>query len=178
MLIRALLVGALVGVVSCNPGEEFETDSGLSLVDHTRWELVAPEEDPFWNTVVDPILCPEAAYGIEGFGTISFYEVETTACNYLTVVQPSIEAVEPGDTLKASLWHLPLAALEPAQAKLYVSIASEVLLEKDISIPGKEEVYTPTIVADFSAPAGSPIVFHVHNHGANSWRFHKLTVTR
>ena len=177
MLSRVLLVGVLALLNSCNTGEGFELDLGLSLVDHTRWQLMASDEDPFWG-MEDAVSCPSAAYGVEGSGSVSFYEVETTDCNYLTVFQPSLEAVNPGDTIKASLWHLPLASLEPAQAKLFVSIASEVILEADISIPATEEVYTPTIIADFSAPEGSPIVFHVHNHGVNSWRFHQLTVTR
>ena len=175
---RTLLLGAMLVFISCNTGNGFEPDLGLSLIDHSAWQLVPSEEDPFWDTVEESVPCPEAAYGVEGSGDASFYEVETTDCNYLTVFQPSLLDVKSGDTLKASLWHLPLAALEPAEAKLFVSIAGEILLEADIPVPSSEEVYSPNIVADFSAPAGSPIVFHVHNHGINSWRFHKLTVAR
>jgi len=178
MLNRVLLVGALCVAAGCSTGPGFEPDLGESLIDHLAWELVAANDDSFWNTVDSPIACPEAAYGAEGSGDASFYEVETTDCNYLTVVQPSLADVNPGDTIKASLWHLPLAALEPAEAKLFVSIAGTTVLEADIAIPAIEEVYTPQIIVDFSAPAGSPIVFHVHNHGINSWRFHRLTVTR
>lgn len=171
-------MGALLVFSSCDFGNGIEPGLGISLIDHTAWQLVPPEEDPFWDTIENSVPCPEAAYGVEGSGDASFYEVETTDCNYLTVFQPSLMAVEAGDTLKASLWHLPLASLEPAEAKLFVSIAGEIILEADIPIPSSEEVYSPQIVAEFSAPVGSPIVFHVHNHGINSWRFHRFTVTR
>ena len=171
-------MGALLVFIGCGAGNGFEPESVLSLIDHSVWQLVPPGEDPFWDTVENTVPCPEAAYGMEGTGDASFYEVETTDCNYLTVFQPSLIGVESGDTLKASLWHLPLASLEPAEAKLFVSIAGEIILEADIPIPSSEDVYSPQIVAEFPAPAGSPIVFHVHNHGINSWRFHKFTVTR
>ena len=178
MFAKLVLICVIWTTIGCQTGPAFEPESGVSLIDHLAWELVSDRDDPFWDVVSEPVVCPEAAYGVEGSEDASFYEVETADCNYHTVSQPSLVAIEPGDSVKATLWHLPLAALEPAQAKLFVAIGAETVLDENIEIPASEEVYAPEIIADFSAPAGTPIVFHVHNHGVNSWRFHRFTVTR
>ncbi len=176
MLSRVLATGTFLVLVCCQTGPGFEPDLGNSLIDHLSWELVPEEEDPFWGRVEKPVVCTDESYGAEGLAAASFYEVETSNCNYHTVTQPSLVDIKVGDSIKATLWHLPLVALEAAKAKLFVSIAGRIALEEDIAIPSTEEVYFSETIADFDAPAGSPVIFHVHNHGLNSWRFHRLTV--
>ena len=43
---------------------------------------------------------------------------------------------------------------------------------------GADAVYIETMEAQTSLAPGEPIRVHVHNHGANSWRFVHLRRTR
>jgi hypothetical protein len=146
------------------------------LIEHGRWEVVAPEADPFFGEAEGAEVCGVGDYGVEGAGDSAYFEVDTTDCNYLTVSQPSLVGIEPGDSLQWTWWHLPLSAQESGEAVIELRIAERTIFTRTISIPAAEAVYSPTITADFRVSVGDPVFFHLHNHGANSWRFHSFTV--
>ncbi|MED5465343.1 MAG: hypothetical protein VX699_11865 [Myxococcota bacterium] len=150
--------------------------SEKALIEHGRWEAVAPEVDPCFEDAVGAEVCGVGDYAVEGAGDAAYFEVDTTDCNYLTVSQPSLARIEVGDTLQWTWWHLPLSAQEYGEAVIELRIAERTIFTRSIAIPAEEAVYSPTIIADFSIPAGSPVFFNLHNHGANSWRFHSFTV--
>ena len=75
------------------------------------------------------------------------------------------------------LWHLQLAALEPAEAHVAVHLGDEVLIDEIVPIPSPADVLSRTFMADFEAPANTPVVIHLHNHGYNSWRFGEMAVS-
>ncbi|MCA9636719.1 MAG: hypothetical protein KC420_11890 [Myxococcales bacterium] len=43
-----------------------------------------------------------------------------------------------------------------------------------MAIPGPADARDLVIEAPEEAPAGAPITLHLHNHGANTWRFQGL----
>jgi len=52
----------------------------------------------------------------------------------------------------------------------------EEMVEGKVEIPGKAMVYDEGLVADFALAAGEPVVFHLHNHGQNTWTLASIQV--
>ena len=87
------------------------------------------------------------------------------------------EAVKlPGAELTVSFYHFDLLAPAPATAHVAVWAGEHLMFEREIAIPGKADVYEVELVADFSAPAGTPVMLHLHNHGQNTWTFTSIQV--
>ena len=153
-----------------------ETEPG-TLVDHLLWQPVPLEDDPFKEYAPDEVLCPIGGYEVEGEGADQILEVDTTICNFVTLEQPLRRSLRMGDTLEWSMWHLTLVFTEPAQAFVFLTIGEHTLWEKTMPIPSPAAAYSRQLTVPADIEAGAPIRIHVHNHGNNSWRFHKLAVT-
>jgi hypothetical protein len=134
-------------------------------------------DDPFTSLAPDHVRCPAPAYVIEadpaGFSTL---EVRTDVCNYLTLQTPSQVAIRRGDTLRLLMWHNTLLTAESAQAYAAIQIDGALVWSIDVPIPSPAHSYAASWRAEANVPAGRPVLFHVHNHGANAWRFGDLTV--
>jgi hypothetical protein len=145
------------------------------LTDPSRWTEVAPEDDPYDDR-------PEGA-GCEPFGWYlegSVVEVQTDVCRYVTLTQGILRPVEAGETVLVDVWNLGLWA--DARARGHVSVQlgdarpeepplEEARWEAFPLIPSPAQQWDAALVAPAALPAGTPIYLHVHNHGANSWRF-------
>ena len=81
-----------------------------------------------------------------------------------------------GDTLRLTAWWDRLASETPATGHLAVLVGGEPVWEEDVTIPGEADVRELDFEMPFDAEAGSPVVFHVHNHGYNTWRLQTLQV--
>lgn len=147
-----------------------------TMVDLARpalWQPLAAADDPLAAHRPDAIECPlGTGWLVEPTG----FEVNTGACNYAAFVQPALAAVAPGAQISIDLYHFDLLAPEPATAHLAVLVGDVVVFERDIAIPGPANVHEIELVADFSAPAGTPVVLHLHNHGQNTWTFGSFRV--
>ena len=141
------------------------------LADNTRWaeDLFA---DPHVEHQPEVIECDAAARQIEG----STLELDTGPCNYHVVAQPSTTDVTEGDRVIVRAFHDQLYAPEPAEAHLSLTLDGHVLWDERIAIPSPATPYTVTLDADFDAPAGRPLVLHLHNHGVNTYRLVDVTV--
>ena len=64
------------------------------VVDHGRWEPVDAADDPLAAHRPDPVECGSTEWSVED-GAL---EVETAACNYLALGQPSLLRVVEGET--------------------------------------------------------------------------------
>ena len=145
-----------------------QSDSGpsvVTLVSHEAWVFSSEKDDPMASYRPDELVCEEWAYRPED----GAFEVDTGVCNYLSVEQPSLAAVEPGDILDIALWHQSLVA-PSGQAHLAILIGGYLIWEKTVDIPSYPAAYSPQIAADRAYPTGTPIVFHLHNHGSNNWQ--------
>ncbi len=183
-LARASLgsIVAWVAVAGCHPGEEPEAlddaetaqaegpQGWRSLAHMDRWEPESADDDPLPEHRPDHVECegwyPEAG-GLE---------VDTGACSYLSLQQPLLTAIEPGDSLRVQLWWQTLASVEPATGHLALLVDGELLWEELVPIPGPAAARSLEFPSPLGAPAGAALTFHLHNHGYNTWHLHELSV--
>ena len=195
-----LFAGALIG---CEPGDEggaasgTETDANTAsggtasegesepvfetVIDHAQWESLDAIADPLADHRPDPVECGLGGWYLENDGLE--LEIDMLVCNYLALRQSSLRAIEQGKLLRIGFYHFDLVAPEPAQGHLQLSVDGELVWDYLVDIPSDPELgKTPadfvseTFPAPFSAPAGSEVLFHVHNHGQNTWALRKLEV--
>ena len=97
-------------------------------------------------------------------------EVDTGSCGYLSVSQPILFEAQAGDILHIAIWHDTLTASEPATGHVAIQLGEDVMWEATIEIPSTPGAYSPKLPLDKAYPKGTPVVFHLHNHGSNNWR--------
>ncbi len=147
------------------PESEIQKPTEKALVTPNEWSIVSATEDPFGRHEKTSI-CPSGSYGEEN----GYFEVETDKCNYLTVTQPALIALDEGETLNLVLWHLPLGGTGVAEAYVAIQIHNRVIWEKAITLPSRALVYQESVLITEPTSTGDPVYFHVRNHGTNSWR--------
>jgi hypothetical protein len=123
------------------------------------------------------VTCSTTAYGLETINDEESLGYDAWGCNYLTVSQPSLATVEVGDTLTARVWHFKLTNPDPAEAHLAIQLDDEIVWEERFEIPQDARLRARTWTATRHFPAGAPVIFHLHNHGTNSYNFIELSVT-
>ncbi|MCP5039918.1 MAG: hypothetical protein GY944_02740 [bacterium] len=164
----------LAFVLACGgPSADGEDESGSSadkdsLVDHDLWHKVDAAEDVFGDRPASPF-CP-FGWTPELFDGNNSLSVNTDTCQYLTVRQASRLEVLTGERVKVRLYHFDLESLDPAaQAHLGVALDGQVIWETDIAIPTTGAYVEGTFTAPRDFPVGTPVDFHLHNHGPNSY---------
>jgi len=145
----------------------------VDLVEPMLWQPQAAADDPFSDHRPDTVDC---TFGLGWLVEPRAIEVNTGTCTYGAFTQPTLAAIVKGAKISLSLYHFDLVAAEPATAHLAVLVGPHVLMEREIAIPGKANVYAIELVADFDLPEGSPVTFHLHNHGQNTWALDRLAV--
>jgi hypothetical protein len=145
-----------------------------SLVDVNAWSVQGAADDGFAGHRPDNIDCPDTTW----YNEDGALEVETGYCNYLSLAQPSLEALANGDELHLVLWHGDLAFRRPARAHVAITVDGNVIWEERVEIPTDANIFDKRIPVDFDAPAGSKVEFHLHNHGYNTWTLLQLGVER
>ncbi len=140
-----------------------------SLVDHELWQEASAQEDPFDDRLDIP-LCAPTSWGLELEDGEVFLEVDTTFCDYITLWQPSASRVLAGERIQVMASHGELEADEPAEGHIAVRLGDLTLMDRFEPIPGMEDVFSAEVVVDDDIAGGEPVWFHLHNHGANTWR--------
>jgi hypothetical protein len=163
---------------STNVPSDAGAASGLepaSLVIHELWTLLGPaDEDPFGDRPEDAS-CSRAGVMAETLGGERVFSVDTGLCSYLTAKQTTLGEVAAGETLKVRLWHFELSAGEPAEAHAAVVVDGLHVLDERVDIPGPGGLLVKEMRVTRAIPAGAPVFFHLHNHGANSWSLVEVT---
>jgi hypothetical protein len=144
------------------------------LVDWNAWELVSAAEDPFDDRPPDPS-CPSGSYLPEVLSGQDVFSVDTGACSYITVRQPALRDVARGESLVARVWHFALNAGDPATGHVSLRLAESTLLDETVPIPSPGGLLAIDQVADSPFAEGTPVYFHLHNHGDNSWSLVELS---
>jgi hypothetical protein len=139
-----------------------------SLVDHKLWSRVKPAADPFSDGPAQ-VDCEFSATNYEYLGDEWAFSVDTGSCNYVTVQQPALRDIASGETIKLRLWHFELSAPEPAEAHAAVMVDGILVLDERIPIPAPGGLVVRELRIERAVEAGAPVLFHLHNHGANSW---------
>jgi hypothetical protein len=147
---------------------------GESLIDHRRWARVDTADDSFADGPATPYCGPSATMA-ETLADEPVFSVDTGFCDYLTVSQQTTRAVAAGETIKVRLWHFELSAPMPAQAHAAVVVDGLPVLDEHIAIPAVGGLLTRQLLATRAIAVGAPVLFHLHNHGANSWALVELS---
>lgn len=171
----------LMLLLACDPGDErvadaadgeagehadaTEPDEPIELLDASAWVETPAELDPLAEHRPAEVVCPSAARSLE-FGLL---EVDTGACNYLSLSQPLAHAIAPGDRLRVTVWWQTLAAEEAATGHLALAGEAGLLWQLDVEIPGPADLRELEFESPIALAAGETLTFHLHNHGYNSW---------
>lgn len=146
----------------------------VALAAAGAWQLADAADDPFADHRPTDPACPAWALTTEG----ESLEVDTGECGYATLVQPLPVALRAGDTLTATIAWFDLVAEAPAEAHVALALGGATLWEATVPIPSATRVEAIAVALPADAPAGTPLAFHVHNHGANSWFITAVEGTR
>ncbi|HZR80786.1 MAG TPA: hypothetical protein VFD92_06795 [Candidatus Binatia bacterium] len=147
------------------PAEEWQLIANVTL----PGAFLLPASDPFAPLQPPGSFCDPLAHFPEDIGGLPSLGINTTGCNYLTVGQPALFGVRPGDQFFIRTWHFALDAPAPGSAYLAVHVGDDRLWSTEFPIPSPAGVGTFLVTADFEAPAGTPVYFHLQNHGQNSY---------
>jgi len=144
------------------------------LIEPDSWELLSADEDPFPDRLPDAN-CPDGTHMPELLSGEPVFSVDTGLCSYLTARQPALRDVAKGETLVARVWHFALDANESVEAHVALRIADTTLLDQTVPIPSAGGLIAVEVTANSAFAAGTPIFFHLHNHGNNSWSLVELS---
>lgn len=174
-------------VTSACSGEEPICTTPHPLIDNTQWSVVPLESDPFritgaeTSSTAPPHLgrCDESSMTAEDLGGEMSFSIITYVCGWATVEQTTKEQIRAGDPLFVRLWYYSQLNTEPAEANLLLAFEDEPFWNGTVPLPAmRAGLLTQAIAAPRDVPAGTPIRFHLANHGANSWNLIEVSVQR
>lgn len=163
---------------TANPSEP--SQEPVSLVAHDAWDLLPPDQDPYGEERLPETRCPRlAGYKDEEFNGERSLEIVTAFCTYASLAQNSQQEIRKGDRVFLRLWHFKLTAREDfAVAHLALRIGDWELWAVSLDMPREGQLYTETFTAPRDFPKGTPILFHIHNHGANTYHLIELSLQK
>lgn len=136
------------------------------LVDPRAWQAMSAERDPMADHRPSEVICAQMGWIVEE----DSLEIDTGACNYLSVTQALMRDVPQGSPVAVELWHQVLHAEDPAMGHAALFVDSTLVWERRVPIPSAGAVWLDDVEAPRSFETGDSVVFHLHNHGANTWR--------
>jgi hypothetical protein len=160
---------AVVLLSACGPKEK------ASLIAAESWTEMSAAEDPYAAYRPGPDACPPTSFGVEDLGGENSLFVDAEKCAYLTVSQPASVEIDEDDRLHLRIWHYQLVALKASTATIALTIGGNVVLEEYVPIPSESGLIRPMTVAGFESEPGAPIIFHIRNHGSNSYNLIELS---
>ena len=103
-----------------------------------QWTRVTDESvDVFADLRPADAVCDDAGYVYDPY--YQAIEIYTEVCDYLTLQQPTLVDLEPGDMVSVLGYHDVLSAPDPAQGYLGLAIAGELEWELSVPIPSDAE---------------------------------------
>ena len=177
---RLLLIPLALSGCPGQPNEPDDEDPSdpepVELVRYDAWERVTePSADAFADQRPADAVCDDAGWFADPIAQT--LEIQTEVCDYVTLRQPTLAAIEPGDVVTVFAFHDLLTAPEPAQGYLALALDGEIEWEFAVPIPGDAASIEEQFTIDRSIPAGTELQFHVHNHGPNTWELLAVLVT-
>jgi len=176
------------------------------LVDNTQWVVSDAGEEffgapPSGSTCdLEPIDCPQYPWPegecvvlagtpcvvshvpecLDSFTVMAVYTRQPNPtiplCNWLTLEQPSLRAIRAGDEVEIRMRHSQLNAPVGERAHMMFVIGDSLALEYEVLIPSDFRFPSEVWVADKDYPAGTPLLFHVDNHGSNEYMLIEVNV--
>jgi hypothetical protein len=167
-----------------NQGEEFfgarPAGSACELTPIDCPEFPGPEDDcvefePNSNCIA--AFVPEC---LDSFTVLAVYtrmpNPLDSLCNWITLEQPSLRAIRAGDQVEVRARHAPLNAPVPGEARIGFVIGDEQVLDYSVTLPSDFAFPDAIWTAPKAYPAGTPLLFHVDNHGSNEYMLIEVNV--
>lgn len=151
-----------------------EPTSWQSLVNSDEWTLLELAQDPYYEALDSRTACAELDYGPEYDGI----EISTQFCDYISLTQATLFEINSGDIIKLNLWHSPLLSNVPSEGLIALQIADQIIWSQPLVIPSPALSWTLELVSPRSFEAGIPMIFHVHNHGSNTYTLNEISIAR
>ena len=151
----------------------------VDLVDMFAFTLAPNTSDPWYTEglALDEI-CEPVTYGGELTPEGNWFDVDTSFCGYLTVVQPLQHAIPKGATLRVRIVHESITEGEtPWTLGVALGDEGEIVWTHVVQVPSLGALYDETWVAEKDYAEGESIFFHISNHGENVWSLTLLTAT-
>ncbi len=173
---RSVAWPAAVLAVTAACGDASEVPGGAGPVIATDLWTVEAADDPFWSETLSEDIrpCTPQDWRAEPNGI----EVQTTNCNYITLTQPLLQPLRAGQGLRVQLWWQTLASVEPAEGRIAVWVGDWRFFDERVPIPSEADARTLSRSSPRSFADGTPVYFHVDNHGFNSWTLGSLIAER
>jgi len=149
------------------------------------WQTLVPLDG--WTSVsrdADPLLAePSAAPACLGPGfrlepNDNWLEIDTGLCNWVTLMGTADAAVSEGQQLTLKVSHYNLEAAAPAEAHLRLRLGSCDAWSKVIPIPSPAAVYEEQFASPCALEAHGQVLFHLDNHGQNTYQLQGLSSLR
>lgn len=156
----------------------WDDDNPVSLIDHNLWQhpTPGPGTDPFWPqdsaaaAAIKP--CPPEGIEVELEDIDSWVEVDTTSCGWATMSQPALVGAQPGDKLRIRVWRWKILDGDGGYS-LHIHLgapdALELIWAESLDVPGKSGLWVGTYGVKAPIAPGTPVWWHVQNHGINTW---------
>lgn len=153
-----------------------QTRNVAALVELSDWSSVPRSDDPFAVDQAAPPACSGADFRVED--SQSWLEIDTGRCSWVTLSAPARLSVSVGQELQLELSHYDLEAPEPAHTELELTLEGCQAFSKTIPIPSEANVYMEHFSSPCALAAGELVLFHLHNHGQNTYQLRGLSVLR
>lgn len=182
-LILLLLAPLYLGCGTDNvpePTEPTEPPRARTLIDNNIWVLLDATQDPFHNAK-DPKAteCRDVDAKPEVVGDELWYDIETHSCAYATSSQPLQDAMVEGAPINFRIWHYKQTTAD-SDYRVVLAVGAEptIIYEATVAAPNDKG---GLLFGEFPAPAafpkGTPVYWHLSNHGDNTWGMIELTIT-
>jgi len=162
-----------------------------SLIDNLKWVPTDAGEE-FFGTPPDGATCPLIPEGDcpepdgqcitipqgsdcvvsfipECFDPFTVLSVYTEVCNWITLEQPSLRAIRAGDEIEIRAFHFALNAPFGGEARISLTVGDEMIFDETVLIPQQSASISRTWTATQDFEVGTPMLFHVNNHGNNEY---------
>jgi hypothetical protein len=175
---RALVLLVATLISGC-PTPDCEEKTEITSME--GWTLVAPEDDPF-DPPADAPFCPPEQIVVAPFGDGGplALDVDTRAgCGWATLTQKTKVDIKAGDGLFTRVFYFAQSTTDPAVANVVLRIDDVDLLNFDVPLPiARGDLKFAELTFDHDIPAGSTALFHVNNHGDNTWNLLEVSRVR
>jgi hypothetical protein len=166
------VIFALTLMCACSSGTQH-------IVDNTQWSSISGASgDPFAAAAEGKVLCSSEAIEPELFNQIMGVTVSTEDCSYATLSQETQIDLSEGDRVTLNMWHYRLTSPEGGEAHMAVQLGEDLIWEDFISIPAETAGTVEEIKLTSDYPIGTPVFFHVTNHGQNAYSLVEFTVSK
>ncbi len=154
----------------------------VDLVDMYAFVVADPADDPFYGDgeYADEWQCEPEYYKAETTEVGDQFDIETSFCGYVSIVQPLAVAVPKDAEIAITIHHWAITEADDGVFTLAAAMGDppEVVWERELEVPLLDiEEFTETWTASRDYEQAEPIWFHISNHGDNNWALKAWTAT-